>query len=139
MPSNEPATTRRPSRLTVRGALLWVVVGAALFLGVGAALPVWTVYPPGSFVLRPSPSDPSFTEMTIESPPGEAKTTLWKVVAARVAKPRWIHGIGVITPVVRLDDSFLLGPLILLACGVLAGLFGYSVYLDVQWWNGGGA
>jgi hypothetical protein len=32
---------RRTAGPTLRGALLWAVVGAALFVGVGAALPVW--------------------------------------------------------------------------------------------------
>lgn len=42
-------------RPTLRGALLWAVVGAALFLGVGATLPVWptetvAVGPPGTAI-----------------------------------------------------------------------------------------
>jgi hypothetical protein len=82
MPSSEPANLegRRPTGPTLRGAVLGAVVGAALFLGMGAALPVWTT-------MERAPAEE-------DSPPGlhlmawqPAKVTLWSAIRTRMLSP----------------------------------------------------
>jgi hypothetical protein len=115
MPSNEPTSTetRHPARPTLRGALLWAVVGAALFAGVGEELPVWPINT-------------------------ECRAELWCAFYHQwlFAGGAWLGNNGLIgSPGVRDLAAGLLGLLLL---GALAGLLGYRAWLALRW-KGGGA
>jgi hypothetical protein len=80
---DEPANAerRRDARPALRGALLWAVVGAALFVGVGVALPVWTVE-----FARP---DVITTEYALDSPGPDGVGPLWTAVRASLSRQAW--------------------------------------------------
>jgi hypothetical protein len=100
--TNEPAVTgaRRTARPTLRGALLWAVAGAGLFVGVGEELPVW----------------PINAEYRAEFWCAFYHEWLW-------ANGAWLGNNGLIgRPGARWLVANLLGFAI---CGALAGLLGY--------------
>src|SRR5262245_40124472 len=115
---NEPASRdgRRGATPTLRGALLWAVVGAALFLGVGAALPVW-----------------ERAEIFVGQ-----RAPLWQVIRLRMEGADRYAYLGYMVYEPGYGD-LIAGSARLLAFGAAVGLLGYCVRLGVNEWKGGGA
>jgi hypothetical protein len=100
---------RRPAGTTLRGAVLWAVVGAALLLGVGAALPMWI-------------SGPASANTSL----GTTKVTLWEAAPST----RWQLSV---------TDELVLYTLLLLVGGTVTGLLGYFACIRIWQSKGGGA
>jgi hypothetical protein len=121
-------------------ALFCAGLGAALFLGVGAALPVWSI-PPSLHVIYGSPFPESDTDSAEDLRVlQDKKGSLGEAVAAKVEEWRYWDEIGVSVPLLRWDDGFVQGPLLLLALGALTGAGCYWAWsaLKKRFWSRGG-
>lgn len=110
---------------TLRGALLWAAVGAALFLGVGAAMPIWEVP-------RLVEADHRGTKYPV--PRWTNGHGPWWESFHRVASmtPQQSLLIGIQTsPGMAWDPGA--GAVLLVICGAGVGLIGYAMRKQINW------
>jgi hypothetical protein len=106
---------------------------------VGAALPLWSVPPPASLRTGSALHEPEVGWPAGEAVPPIWRGPLWRAAELRLAERRWLRSVGFPAPLVRIDDDFVLAPLILLPTGAGVGLLAYLGCFWVRRWKGGGA
>jgi hypothetical protein len=62
------------------------------------------------------------------SAPEEVKGPLWDLAHAEVEERRYLNEIGAVVPLVKFEDPFVLGPLLLVVFGAGAGLTCYGAW-----------